>query len=190
MSCCNALAEVDEQVGQPVPKRRLNEGIVGIEIAAERLVEAGRFLRDGLGFEMLTCVSGVDMIDHLESIYHFRSISHNWLVQMRVKTPHDDPQIQSLVSVYASANWLERETYDLYGIRFVGHPDLRRILLDDDFEGHPLLKSFRTTPAVVHDRATTQIDAIRAVSGEQQRNRSALSSSGWARASRSAFTLA
>jgi hypothetical protein len=118
---------------------------------------------------MLSCISGVDMIEHLESIYELRSISRNWLVQMRVKTPSDDPQIQSLVSVYSSANWLERETYDLFGIRFVGHPDLRRMLLEDDFEGHPLLKSFRTTPSVVHDRATTQVDAIRAVSGEQQR---------------------
>lgn len=165
-----ALSQLDEQAGQPIPKQRLNAGIVGIEIAPERVVETGRFLHDTLGFEMLTSVSGVDMIEYLESIYHFHSISHNWLLQMRVKTPTEYPQIPSLVSIYPSANWLERETYDLYGIRFNGHPDLRRILLDDEFEGHPLLKSFTSTPAVVHDRATTQVDAIRAVSGEQQRN--------------------
>ena len=165
-----ALAQLDEQASQPVHKQRLNAGMVGIEIAPERVVEVGRFLRDTLGFEMLTCVSGVDMVEHLESIYHFRSISHNWLLQMRVKAPLENPLIPSLVGVYSSANWLERETYDLYGIRYIGHPDLRRILLDDEFEGHPLLKSFTSTPAVVHDRATTQVDAIRAVSGEQQRN--------------------
>ena len=164
-----ALAQLDEQASQPVPKQRLNAGIVGIEIAPERVVEVGRFLRDTLGFEMLTCVSGVDMVEHLESIYHFRSISHNWLLQMRVKAPLENPLIPSLVGVYSSANWLERETYDMYGIRYIGHPDLRRILLDDEFEGYPLLKSFASTPAVVHDRATTQVDAIRAVSGEQQR---------------------
>lgn len=164
-----ALAQLDEQAGQPLPKRRLNAGIVGIDVEPERVLETVRFLRDTLGFEMLTCISGVDMIEHLESIYHLRSISNNWLVQMRVKTPADDPRIPSLVSMYSSANWLERETYDLYGIRFTGHPDLRRMLLEDDFEGHPLLKSFRTTPSVVHDRATTQVDPIRAVSGEQQR---------------------
>ncbi len=165
----SALAQLDEQIGQPVPKRRLNDGIVGIEIAPEQVVEAGRFLRDVLGFEMLSCIVGVDMVEHLESIYEFRSISHSWLLQMRVKTSSSDPQIPSLVSLYPSANWLERETYDLFGIRFIGHPDLRRMLLDDDFEGHPLLKSFTTTPVVVHDRATTQVDAIRAISGEQQR---------------------
>ena len=60
------------------------------------------------------------MVEHLESIYHFRSHQPNWLVQVRVKTAHDDPQIPSLVSLYPSANWLERETYDLFGIRFVG----------------------------------------------------------------------
>lgn len=164
-----ALAQLDEQAGRPVPKQRLNAGIVGVEIAPERVVEVGRFLRDTLGFEMLTSVSGVDMVEHVEAIYHIRSISHNWLLQMRVKTASDNPQIPSLVGVYPSANWLERETYDLFGIRFLGHPDLRRMFLEDDFEGHPLRKSFATTPAVVHDRATTQVDAIRAVSGEQQR---------------------
>lgn len=165
----NALAQLDELAGQAVPKRRLNDGIVSIDIAPERVVDIGRFLRNTLGFEMLTSVSGVDMIEHLEAVYHFRSISHNWLLQMRVKTPVNDAQIPSLVSLYPSANWLERETYDLFGIRFAGHPDLRRILLDDEFEGYPLLKSFVSTPTVVHDRATTQVDAVRAVSGEQQR---------------------
>jgi NADH/F420H2 dehydrogenase subunit C len=165
----NALAQFDELAGQAVPKRRLNDGIVSIDIAPEHVVDIGRFLRNTLGFEMLTSVSGVDMIEHLEAVYHFRSISHNWLLQMRVKTPVNDAQISSLVSLYPSANWLERETYDLFGIRFAGHPDLRRILLDDEFEGYPLLKSFVSTPTVVHDRATTQVDAVRAVSGEQQR---------------------
>jgi NADH/F420H2 dehydrogenase subunit C len=164
----NALAQLDEQVGQPIPKRRLNAGMVGIEIAPERAVDVGRYLYN-LGFEMLTSISGVDMIEHLEAVYHFRSISQNWLLQMRVKTSSNEPQIPSLVSIYQSANWLERETYDLFGIRFAGHPDLRRMLLEDEFEGHPLLKSFTTTPAVVHDRATTQVDGIRAISGEQQR---------------------
>jgi NADH/F420H2 dehydrogenase subunit C len=127
-------------------------------------------LRDSLGFEMMTCVSGVDMVDHLESIYHFRSLGNNWLLQIRVKVPNENPRVPSLVSVYSSANWLERETYDLFGIVFEGHPDLRRILLDDDFFGYPLRKSFRATPHTVHDPATTQTDAIRAVTGAPERN--------------------
>ncbi len=164
------LGQLDEALGTTVPKTRMNGGIVGIEVGRDQLLDAARVLRDRLGFDMLTCVSGVDMIEHLESVYHFRSISRNWLLQVRVKTPTETPEIDSLFSLYPSANWLERETYDMYGIIFRGHPDLRRILLDDEFFGFPLLKSWQQTPVTVHDRATTQTNAIRAVSGEQQRN--------------------
>lgn len=164
------LGQLDEALGATVSKTRMNGGIVGIEVPREKLLDAARVLRDRVGFDMLTCVSGVDMIEHLESIYHFRSISRNWLVQVRVKTPNEAPEIDSLFSLYPSANWLERETYDMYGIVFRGHPDLRRILLDDEFFGFPLRKSWQQTPVTVHDRATTQTNAIRAISGEQQRN--------------------
>ena len=139
----------------------------------EHLLDVAAILRDGLSFEMMTCVSGVDMIDHVESIYHFRSLRNNWLLQVRVKLPSENPRVASLVSIYPSANWLERETYDLFGIVFEGHPDLRRILLDDDFFGYPLRKDFRATPYTVHDPATTQIDPSRAVTesaGAQHRN--------------------
>lgn len=164
------LAQLDAIVGQEVPKRRLAGGCVGMDVPRERLLDVARALRDTLGFDMLTCVSGVDMVDHLESVYHFRSLGRTYLVQVRVRMPSDSPEVDSLVSVYPSANWLERECYDMYGIRYRGHPDLRRILLDDEFYGHPLLKSFRPTPLTVHDRATTQVDAMRAVAGEQERN--------------------
>jgi NADH/F420H2 dehydrogenase subunit C len=164
------LAQVDALVGAAVPKTRLGGGSVGVTMPPEHLLEVARLLRDNLGFEMLTCVSGVDMVDHQEAIYHFRSLGRNWLLQVRVQTSNERPEIPSLVSLYASANWLEREVYDMNGIVFAGHPDLRRILLDDDFEGFPMLKSFRPTPLTVHDRATTQVDGPRAVSGEQTRN--------------------
>jgi NADH/F420H2 dehydrogenase subunit C len=163
------LAALDTLVGQPVPKTRMNGGAVGIELARERLLPAVQALRDQLGFNLLACVIGVDMIDHVQSLYHLRNLEQNWLVQLRVKLPLDDPAVDSLVSLYASANWLEREQYDLMGIVYRGHPDLRRILLDDEFVGYPLRKSFRPTPMTMHDRATTQVDAERAVSGEQQR---------------------
>ncbi len=143
---------------------------MGIQLSPASLLTAARFLRDTLGFDMLTCVSGVDMIDHLDSIYHLRALSRNWLLQIRVSLPAEAPEVDSLVGLYPSANWLEREEYDLVGIVYVGHPDLRRIMLEDDFRGHSLLKSFRSTPNVVHDRATTQVSAEQALAGEQQRN--------------------
>jgi NADH/F420H2 dehydrogenase subunit C len=165
------LARLDQVVGASVPTTtRLGGGAVGITVPAERLVEVASVLRDGIGCEVLTCISGVDMVDHQEAIYHFRSCANNWLVQVRVQVPNDRPEVPSLVSVYASANWLEREVYDLSGVMFGGHPDLRRILLDDDFEGYPLRKSFRPSPSTLHDRATTQVDGPRAVSGERTRH--------------------
>ena len=164
------LTQVDRVVGATVPKMRLDGGAIGLTIPAERLVDAAHVLRDALGFEMLTCVTGVDMVDHQEALYHFRSLANNWLVQVRVRTPNEHPEIPSLVAHYASANWLEREVYDMSGIVFSGHPDLRRILLDDDFEGHPLRRDFRPSPLTVHDRATTQVDGSRAVSGERTRH--------------------
>jgi NADH/F420H2 dehydrogenase subunit C len=164
------LAEVDKLVGQPVPKTRMGGGGVGIEVAPERLVEVARVLRDSLGFDMLTCVTGVDFVDHIQSVYHFRSLSSNWLLQARVRISAEQPEVDSLISLYPSANWLEREQYDMVGIIYKGHPDLRRILLDDDFQGFPLRRDFRASPITLHDRATTQVDAERAISGEQQRN--------------------
>lgn len=164
------LGRLDSALGHDVPKRRMSAGCVGVEIPADELAQAARLLRDALGFEILTTISGVDLVDHLESVYHFRSVSRNWIVQVRVKLPNDKPEVDSLVGLYASANWLERECYDMVGIVYRGHPDLRRILLDDEFFGYPLLKSFHQTPLTVHDRATTQVDGVRALSGEQQRN--------------------
>lgn len=159
------LKRLDEIAGQPVAKKTLRNGIIAVDVSAANLLESARALRDEIGFEMLTSVSGVDMIDHIESIYHFRALQNNWLLQVRVALPNEAPDVVSLVSLYPSANWLERETYDLVGINFLGHPDLRRILLDDDFEGYPLRKSFRTTPAVMHDRATTQAHPVEAIAG-------------------------
>jgi NADH/F420H2 dehydrogenase subunit C len=165
-----ALAEVDRVAGQPVPKTRMGGGAVGVEVPAERLVEVTRTLRDTLGFDMLTCVSAVDFVDHIQSVYHLRSLTSNWLLQVRVRLSAERPEVDSLIGLYPSANWLEREQYDMVGVIYTGHPDLRRILLDDDFQGFPMRRDFRASPITLRDRATTQVDAERAISGEQQRN--------------------
>src|SRR5690242_19436689 len=141
---------------------------LSLDIDRTNLVAVSRFLRDQLGFDLLSCISGVDMLDHLETVYHLRSLSRNQLLQLKVRIDSQNPEVDSVVSVWPTANWLERETYDLYGIRFVGHPDLRRKLLDDDFDGHPLLKSFHQVPQTVKSRATTQVDPNMAVSGKFQ----------------------
>src|SRR5436190_24008863 len=96
------------------------------------------------------------------------STTRRLLLQIKIRLDHEKPEVDSDVSVFPTANWLERETYDLFGIRFAGHSDLRRMLLDDDFEGYPLLKSFHQVPLTVKDRATTQVDPNMAVAGKYQ----------------------
>jgi NADH/F420H2 dehydrogenase subunit C len=162
------LAPLAQITGQAVTPQTLKGDFLSLEIARASLVAACRFLRDQLGFDLLSSISGVDMLDHLECVYHLRSLTRGQLLQLKVRVDKEKPEIDSVVAVWPTANWLERETYDMYGIRFLGHPDLRRMLLDDDFEGYPLLKSFHPMPAVVKDRATTQVDPNLAIADQYQ----------------------
>lgn len=162
------LAPLSQITGKPVNATTLKGDFLGLVVDKENLVAVCRFVRDQLGFDLLVCVSGADMLDHLESVYHLRSTTRAQLLQIKVRIAREKPEVDSVVSVYPTANWLERETYDMYGIRFAGHPDLRRMLLDDDFEGYPLLKDFKQVPMTAKPWATTQIDPNMAVSGKFQ----------------------
>lgn len=162
------LAPIAQITGKAVAPKSMKGDYLGIEVDRSNLVSVCRFLRDQLGFDMLSCISGVDMVDHLETVYHLRSLTRRQLLQIKVRLDHEKPEVDSVMSVWPTANWLERETYDMYGIRFAGHPDLRRMLLDDDFEGYPLLKSFHQVPMTVKPQATTQVDPNVAVAGQFQ----------------------
>lgn len=163
------LSSLGATLGYDITTKVLPGRLPAIVVMPLRIFDTSLYLRDVLGFDVLTCVSGVDMGDHFEVVYHLRSTQQNLVMQMTTKLPSGATDVDSLMGVWVSANWLERETFDMYGIFFAGHPDLRRILLDDEFEGFPLRKNFRPTPLTTHDAATTQVDAERALSGEQQR---------------------
>ncbi|HEX7735327.1 MAG TPA: NADH-quinone oxidoreductase subunit C [Ktedonobacteraceae bacterium] len=162
------LAPIAQITGKALEPQTLKGDFLSLDIDRTNLVAVCRFLRDQLGFDLLSCISGVDMEDHLECVYHLRSLTRGQLLQIKVRLDNEKPEVDSVVSVWPTANWLERETYDMYGIRYTGHPDLRRMLLDDDFEGYPLLKSYHPVPQVVKDRATTEVDPNMAVSGRYQ----------------------
>ncbi len=162
------LAPIVQITGKELAIQTIKGDFLSLEVERANLVAVCRFLRDQLGFDMLSCISGVDMLDHLECVYHLRSLARGPLLQLKVRLDYEKPEVDSVVSVWPTANWLERETYDMYGIRYTGHPDLRRMLLDDDFEGYPLLKSFRSVPTVIKDQATTQVDPNMALSGQFQ----------------------
>jgi NADH/F420H2 dehydrogenase subunit C len=164
------LAGLGETLGIPLAAKMLPGNIPSIEVTPEFLLPTMTYLCDHLSFDLLSLVSGVDMGEHFDVIYHLHAIKHKWLIQIKVHLPPGKIEVDSMVGLWQTANWLERETYDMFGIIFLGHPDLRRILLDDEFQGFPLRKDFHASPTVVHDPATTQVDPERAVTGEQIRN--------------------
>ena len=104
------------------------------------------FLRDeeSLQFDYMSCLSGVDYDnDNLAVVYHLYSYPHNHKLVLKVLVPKSNPKVKTVSDVWATANWHERETYDLLGVEFEGHPDLRRILLPEDWVGHPLRKDYK-----------------------------------------------
>jgi NADH-quinone oxidoreductase subunit C len=108
------------------------------------------FLKDtpDLAFDSLMCLSGVDYKgfkgepERLEVVYHLFSMKHRHSFVLKVQLPRENPSVSTVEPVWAIANWHEREAYDMYGIRFEGHSDLRRILCPDDWEGYPLRKDY------------------------------------------------
>ena len=117
----------------------------GIDLPADRLVEIATFLRDDHEFEyaFLSWIAGVDWLPaepRFEVVYGLLSLVHNSRLNLRVRIGEENPRVPSVVSVWPTADWHERETYDFYGIEFTGHPDLRRILLPEDWVGWPLRK--------------------------------------------------
>ncbi|MWA12881.1 NADH-quinone oxidoreductase subunit C [Streptomyces sp. BA2] len=117
-------------------------------IAREHLVRVAQTLRDdpALRFELCTGVSGVHFLEdkgrELHAVYHLRSITHNRLIRLEVSAPDADPHVPSLVAVYPTNDWHERETYDFFGLIFDGHPALTRIMMPDDWQGFPQRKDY------------------------------------------------
>jgi len=132
----------------------VDRGEITVVVPAQGLPDLMRELRDRpeLRFEMLIDVCGVDYSAFGEgawegrrfaAVYHLLSLAQNWRLRVRVFAPDDDfPVLQSVINVWPAANWFEREAFDLYGIVFDGHPDLRRLLTDYGFVGHPFRKDF------------------------------------------------
>jgi NADH-quinone oxidoreductase subunit C len=114
-------------------------------LPVEQLVEVCAFLRDdpGLDFAMLSWIGGVDLLPRdprFEVVYSLLSLSARLRLHLKVRVTDEQPRLPSVVGVWPTANWHERETYDFYGIEFTGHPDLTRILLPEDWVGWPLRK--------------------------------------------------
>ena len=111
-----------------------------------QILDVCRFLHDDpdLAFDCLSNLSGVDLIkeEQLQVVLHLYSYPHRHLLVVKANVPREEPRMPSVESIWKAANWLEREVYDLLGIEFTGHSDLRRLLMPEDWVGYPLRKDF------------------------------------------------
>ena len=138
---------VAELFRQALPDVEFTAGQTPIDVAITvrrddfaRVMEAAKE-HDLLAFDYLRCVSGVDHISELEVVYHLYSFKHRHSVAVKVRCPYEDPHVPTLTHLYAAANWLERETHEMYGIVFDGHPDLRPLLTEEGLGYYILRKS-------------------------------------------------
>ncbi len=148
----NPIAAISNRFPDAVLETGDASGVPSVTVASDHLLDVGRFLRDDLGFDLLSNLTVVDQLKlppaqktdgtRFVGVYHLRSVARNGeLLQVKSPLPGgDEPVAPSVTSIWPGANWHEREAYDLFGVRYEGHPDLRRILMPDDWPGHPLRK--------------------------------------------------
>ena len=146
------LADLRQRFGAAVVETHDQHGDHTAVVRREHLVEILRHCRDlpALAFDMLTDLTAVDYLrfpgredgPRFEVVYHLYSLRHNHRLRLKVRVEEDDAVVPTAVPLWPIANWLEREVWDMFGVRFDGHPDLRRLLLYEEFVGHPLRKDY------------------------------------------------
>jgi len=124
----------------------VDRGELTLHLDRGALLAAAQLLRDELRCELLSCVSGVDYLGtderRLHAVYHLTSLSYRKRVRLEVSVTAEDAHVPSVVGIWATADWHERETWDFFGIEFDGHPALTRIQMPDDWDGHPQRKDY------------------------------------------------
>ena len=142
---------VEEKFAGQVLSTTSHAGQVGILVRKEGIRDVCLYLRDepSLRMDHLADLTAVDYSKYpgdtgprFEVVYNMISTTYRHRIRIKARVPEEDPRIDSVAAIWQTANWHERETFDLMGIRFDGHPDLRRILLSEDWEGHPLRKEY------------------------------------------------
>ncbi len=146
------LAALQERFGAGVLETHDHRGDHTAVVDRAVLIDVLRFCRDDerLGFDMLMDLTAVDYSKYpgredgprFEVVYHLYSLGHNHRLRVKVRVDEDDAVVPTAVPLWPIANWLEREVWDMFGVRFEGHPDLRRLLMYEEFVGHPLRKDY------------------------------------------------
>ena len=142
---------IEEKFAGQVLGTTSHAGQVGVSLKKDTINDVCRYLRDEplIRMDLLVDLTAVDFSAYpgdsglrFEVVYNLISTLHRHRIRLKVRVPEEDPRIDTVSSIWQTANWHERETFDLMGIKFDGHPDLRRILLSEDWEGHPLRKEY------------------------------------------------
>lgn len=140
------LEHLRSRFGEAILAEEMSFDFLNVEILPAKNQEILQYLRDELGFIYLTDLCAVHMPEQsgkeIGVIYHVHNLEENYRFRLKAWLPESNPEIATATTVWAGANWMERETYDFFGVRFKGHPDLRRILNVDHMEVFPLLKQF------------------------------------------------
>lgn len=139
------LERLKEKFGDAIISTHSFRGDETALVRKESLIEIMRFLKEQFNFEFLMDLTAVDYLDEkprFEVVYHLKSLSKGYRLRIKVRVEEDAPEVPSLCELWKGANWFERECFEFYGIRFIGHPDLRHLLLYPEFEGFPLRKDY------------------------------------------------
>lgn len=142
------ILDVMQQKLAPLGEAFVSHRMLVLAVPPTAVFETARQLKSGFACDLFLDVTAVDWLGHsprFEVVYHFYSTSHKIRVRMKTRVPEADPVVDSLVSLYGAAGFMERECHDMYGIVFRGNADLRPILLYEGFEGHPLRKDYPKT---------------------------------------------
>ncbi|MCK4961757.1 MAG: NADH-quinone oxidoreductase subunit C [Anaerolineales bacterium] len=137
--------EVALRIEEEFPGSMVESSQENLVVKSDHLLDVARFLKetDGLDFDYLNFVTAVDYYDHFEVIYMLSSLEHNHSLTVKTRCyDRENPVLPSVVGLWQGADFQEREIYDLFGITFEGHPNMKRIFLWEGFEGHPLRKDF------------------------------------------------
>ena len=137
--------EIEEQIVRRLPQAVVEVAPTAVIVKSESLSEVARLLKEtpSLDFDYLVSITGVDYLDYFEVIYHLVSLENNRSLVLKTRCyDRDEPAVPSMVGLWRSADFQEREVYDLMGIKFSDHPNLKRLLLWEGFPGHPLRKDY------------------------------------------------
>lgn len=136
--------DIARQIAEHIPEAVVESSKSWIVVKSELLLQVAQFLNTtpGLNFNYLNCITGVDYLDYLEVVYHLTSMDNNHSLVLKARCDRENPEVPSLYSLFRGADYQEREIYDLLGVRFVGHPNLKRLFMWESFEGHPLRRDY------------------------------------------------